>query len=192
MGTFYNYFFSCIWLAWIITWFVFAHNVKENVRRESPIPRLLNVALLIVAAALFWAPRLPVPVLMRRFLPGSQWQLWAGVGAILTLAGLLFTVWARIHLGRNWSGVITIKADHELITTGPYGLVRHPIYSGLELAFIGTALALGQWRGVLAAVLAFIAILHRVVVEDRWMRGEFGEAYDAYARRVRALVPGLL
>lgn len=101
-------------------------------------------------------------------------------------------VWARVYLGRNWSGVASIKADHELITGGPYRWVRHPIYSGLALAFIGTAMAVGQWRAVLAVMLALIAIAHRIIVEERFMREQFGSVYDAYAHRVRALVPGLV
>jgi len=101
-------------------------------------------------------------------------------------------VWARIYLGRNWSGVAALKADHEPVTSGPYGLVRHPIYSGLALAFIGTALALGQWRGVLAVVLMLIAIWHRVAVEERLMRQQFGAAYDAYVRCVRAWLPRII
>jgi protein-S-isoprenylcysteine O-methyltransferase Ste14 len=189
---FYQSFFPTVWLVWIITWFVFAGNVKATVRRQAALPRLLNSALLFCAGALLWTMRVPVPGLQERFLPGAQWQLWVALGAVLTLGGLLFTVWARVYLGRNWSGVVTIKADHELVTGGPYGLVRHPIYSGLVLAFIGTALAIGQWRGVLAVGLALIAIVHRVIVEERFMREQFGAAYDAYAQRVRALVPGLI
>src|SRR5262249_11016722 len=158
------YYFGAVWLLWALTWFVFARNVKATVRRQAAVPRLLNVALLLCAGALLWAARIPVPWLTERFLPVSQWTFWAALGAVLTLVGLLFTVWARIYIGRNWSGVVTIKADHELVTGGPYGLVRHPIYSGLALAFVGSALAVGEWRGVLAVMLALIAIVHRIRV----------------------------
>jgi protein-S-isoprenylcysteine O-methyltransferase Ste14 len=134
-----------------------------------------------------------VPALMRNFLPSSQWPFWTALGAVFTLVGLLFTVWARVYLGRNWSGMFaTVKADHELVTGGPYRLVRHPIYSGLTLAFVGTALAIGQWRGVVATALALAAFIHRMTVEEGFMREQFGAAYDAYARRVRAFIPGLI
>ncbi len=193
LSDFYQLFFPAVWLVWVLTWWVFALNVKATVRSQAPVPRAVNFALLWIAAALLWSPRIAPPRLDERFLPGSQWQLWAALGAALTLLGLLFTLWARIYLGRNWSGSgVTIKADHELITGGPYGLVRHPIYSGLALAFIGTALAVGQWRGVLAVALALIAIVHRIFVEERFMREQFGAAYDAYAQRVRAFVPCLI
>ena len=192
MAEFYEGFFSTVWVAWFICWVAFSLNVKATVRREAALPRLLNMALLFCGGALLWSQPVSVPGLMARFLPSSQWQFWAALGALLTLIGLLFTVWARIYLGRNWSGVVTIKANHELVTGGPYGLVRHPIYSGLTLAFIGSALAIGQWRGVLAVALVLIAIVHRILVEERFMRQQFGTAYDAYARSVSALVPGLI
>jgi protein-S-isoprenylcysteine O-methyltransferase Ste14 len=189
----YQLFFPTVWVAWVLTWWALALNVKATVRQQAALPRLLNMALLYAAAALLWSPRIAPPELNERFLPGPQWQFWAALGAALTLIGLLFTVWARVYLGRNWSGTgVTIKADHELVTRGPYGLVRHPIYSGLALAFIGTALAVGEWRGVLAVMLALIAIGHRIVVEERFMREQFGAAYDTYAQRVRAFVPGLI
>lgn len=191
---FYHAFFPTVWLAWVIAWWVFAINVKATVRRQAAPSRLLNMVLLWCAfGLLFWGPLIPLPGLTGRFVPLSQWQFWAALGAVLTLLGLLFTVWARIYLGRNWSGMFaTIKADHELVTGGPYAWVRHPIYSGLMLAFVGTALAIGQWRGVLGTALALIAIVHRIKVEEGFMREQFGAAYDAYAQRVRALVPGVL
>lgn len=188
---FYRNFFFAVWIAWLITWFVFSLYAKTTVQSQPALPRALNLALLLFGAILLWPIRFPAP-LMERFLPLSQWQFWVPLGAVLTLSGLLFTVWARIYLGRNWSGVATIKADHELITGGPYRLVRHPIYSGLELAFVGMALAIGQWRGVLAAIVTLIAVAHRMVVEERLMRQQFGAAYDDYAQRVRAFVPGVI
>jgi protein-S-isoprenylcysteine O-methyltransferase Ste14 len=192
LGDFYDDFFSIVWLLWMIVWFVFAGDVKVTVRRQPALSRLLNMALLVYAAALLWTPRAAIPGLSGRVLPASQWQFWTACGAALTLLGLLFTVWARIYLGRNWSGVAAVKADHELITGGPYRWVRHPIYSGLVLAFLGTAMAVGRWRGVLAVALALIAIAQRILVEERFMRQQFGAVYDTYAARVRALVPGLI
>jgi protein-S-isoprenylcysteine O-methyltransferase Ste14 len=161
-------------------------------RDHDQLPRLMNTALLICAAALLCVPHMPVTGLTVHVLPGSEWRIWAALGAALTLFGLLFTVWARIYLGRNWSGVAAIKADHELVVGGPYQWVRHPIYSGLALAFLGTAIAIGQWRGMLAVELALLAFGHRILVEERFMRQQFGAVYEAYAQRVRALVPGLI
>lgn len=192
LSDFYETFFYGIWVLWCTLWLVLACNVKVTARRQAAPPRLLNTSLLVCAAAVLAAPHLPVPGLEVRLLPLAQWRLWAALGAALTLLGLLFTVWARIYLGRNWSGVAAVKADHELITGGPYRYVRHPIYSGLALAFIGMAMADGQCRGVLSIALTLIAIVQRIIVEERFMRQQFGTVYDAYAQRVRALVPGLV
>jgi protein-S-isoprenylcysteine O-methyltransferase Ste14 len=192
LSDFYEIFFYGIWALWSILWLAFARNVKVTAQRQATLPRLFNIALLVAAALLLAAPRLPVPGLDVRLLPDTQWRLWTALGAALTFLGLLFTVWARIYLGRNWSGVAAVKADHELITGGPYRWVRHPIYSGLALAFVGMAVAVGEWRGVLSIALALIAIVQRITVEERFMRRQFGVGYDEYARRVRAFVPGLI
>ena len=77
----------------------------------------------------------------------------------MVAAGLAFAVWARVYLGRNWSGTVTVKQDHELIRSGPYGFVRHPIYTGLLLAMLGTAIAIGEWRGLVAFALFTIGFL---------------------------------
>jgi Putative protein-S-isoprenylcysteine methyltransferase len=102
---------------------------------------------------------------------------------------MLFTVWARVRLGGNWSGIVTIKHDHELIASGPYAIVRHPIYTGLLVAFIGSAMVLGEWRGVLAVLVAWWALWRKLRLEERWMAERFGQQYEAYCRRVPALVP---
>jgi len=192
LNDFYQYFFYAIWLLLIVVWLLLARSVKVTVRRQAALPRLVNLALLYAAAALLASPFAPVHWLTARVLPGSQWKIWCGLGAALTLFGVLFTIWARVYLGRNWSSVAAVKADHELVTGGPYRWVRHPIYSGLTLGFVGTAVAIGQWRGVLAVAFSLIAVAQRIVIEERFMREQFGNVYDTYAQRVRALVPGLI
>ena len=114
------------------------------------------------------------------------------LGAAVTVAGLLFAVWAREHLGRNWSRSVTIKQDHELITTGPYAVVRHPIYTGILAGFLGMAIAISQVRGFLVFVLIFLAFCIKFRMEEQWMRSQFGDAYATYARHTAALVPYLL
>ncbi|MGC1492577.1 MAG: isoprenylcysteine carboxylmethyltransferase family protein [Candidatus Acidiferrum sp.] len=105
---------------------------------------------------------------------------------------MLFAVWAREHLGRNWSRSVTIKQDHELITTCPYAVVRHPIYTGILAGFLGMAIAISQVRGFLAFVLVFLALWIKFRMEEKWMRAQFGETYATYARQTAALVPYLL
>lgn len=179
--------FPALWLAWVLYWWLAAQGSKITQRKEPAGSRLLHVLPLMFAAYLLWADRIPVAFLNNRLFTWTAWQFW--VAALVTAAGLGFTAWARIHLGRNWSGTVTIKQDHELITTGPYALVRHPIYTGLLLAFIGTAFARGEWRGLLAVAIASAALWRKLRVEERWMSGQFGERYEEYKRRVPALVP---
>ncbi|HZP86958.1 MAG TPA: isoprenylcysteine carboxylmethyltransferase family protein [Burkholderiales bacterium] len=142
---------------------------------------------LMLAVGLLWSDRVPGAFLNERIFAWTPWQFW--IGALMTAAGLLFTVWARICLGRNWSAVVTIKRQHELVETGPYSLVRHPIYTGLLVAFIGSALARGEWRGVLAVLIAWAALWRKLRLEEAWMIQRFGEPYIAYCRRVPMLVP---
>jgi protein-S-isoprenylcysteine O-methyltransferase Ste14 len=107
----------------------------------------------------------------------------------LVAAGLFFACWARHVLGRNWSGVVTLKDDHELIRTGPYRFVRHPIYTGLLLAFVGCAVARDEWRGVLAVVIAYVSLWRKSLLEERWMIDTFGDAYRRFRSEVPALIP---
>ena len=107
------------------------------------------------------------------------------------VAGLLFAVWAREHLGRNWSSSVTIKQGHELITTGPYAVVRHPIYTGILAGLLGTAIALSQVRGFIGFVLFFLVLWVKLRMEEQWMRSQFGDTYATYAHQTAALLPYL-
>jgi len=183
----YRFLFPGMWLLWAVYWLLASRHAKPSERREPIASRLLHVLPLLLAAWLLWGDRVPVSFLNERFLPGATWAFW--FAAVLTAVGLLFTVWARVYIGRNWSGVVTIKQGHELIDTGPYAVVRHPIYTGLLIAFIGSAVARGEWRGVLAVLIAWAALWRKLRLEERWMIERFGEKYVAYRGRVPALVP---
>jgi protein-S-isoprenylcysteine O-methyltransferase Ste14 len=186
----YRYAFPAMWLSWMFYWWAASRDVKNTLRRESLPSRLLHIVPLAIAVLLFSTQSARIAFLGQRFLPLAAWPFWLGSG--LTAGGLLFTVWARLHLGRNWSGTVTIKEGHELVTSGPYAIVRHPIYTGLLLAFLGPALALGEWRGVLAFALAAGALWRKLRVEERWMQQQFGDAYQTYSQRVATLVPFVL
>ena len=142
----------------------------------------------IVAFCLLFG-RWPWPSWLRwRFAPESSVATaWLGLG--LTVAGIGFALWARVFLGRNWSGRVTIKQEHELIQSGPYAIVRHPIYSGFLLAILGTALVEGQLRSLLALPLATLGWWLKLRLEESFMAQQFGTAYLDYKRRVKALVP---
>jgi protein-S-isoprenylcysteine O-methyltransferase Ste14 len=190
MPLLYDNLFPAMWMAWALYWWARSRHVKPVARRESLVSRLLHIGPLLIAILLLWVPRVPFAFLDERILAWTESVFW--IGAALTAAGLLFTVWARVHLGTNWSGTVTIKKGHELITSGPYALVRHPIYTGLLLAFAGSALARDELRGILAFVLVLWALWRKLRNEERWMREQFGEAYSTYARRVAALIPFVL
>ncbi|HEY7168910.1 MAG TPA: isoprenylcysteine carboxylmethyltransferase family protein [Candidatus Binatia bacterium] len=190
MTTVYRYLFPAMWFGWAAYWWVSSRNVKPALQHESVSSRLSYAIPLALAGLLLSLRNLPVPALQKRFLPFAAWPFV--LAAVLTAAGLLFSVWARRYLGTNWSGAVTIKEGHELITSGPYALVRHPIYTGLLLAILGSAMAIGEWRAVLAMALASLALWRKLRLEERWMLYQFGEAYQTYRRKVPALIPFLL
>ena len=100
-------------------------------------------------------------------------------------------MWARFYLGSNWSSMVTVKVGHQLVRTGPYRWVRHPIYSGMILGLLGTALALGQVRGFVAVVLLFVALQIKSKIEERTMAGVFGADYDVYRQTTGGILPRL-
>ncbi len=190
MAMIYDYLFFVMWGAYLVYWWAKSAHVKETERKESMSSRLIRFASMVTAVLLLGFQSIPLGVLDERFLPIGITRFWIGFG--LTLAGLLFSVWARNHLGKNWSQVVAIKEGHQLITSGPYALVRHPIYCGLLLGFVGSAVALGQWRGLLAVALVFGVLWYKLGLEEKWLRVQFGDSYDSYCRRVRALIPYVL
>ena len=107
----------------------------------------------------------------------------------LIAAGLAFAVWARAHLGRNWSGAVTVKQGHELVRSGPYAYLRHPIYAGLLAAVLGTALASGTVHAALAFAIIAAALLWKVRTEEAFMRATFPGEYERYRAAVPALIP---
>jgi protein-S-isoprenylcysteine O-methyltransferase Ste14 len=184
-----------LWLVWFTYWNLAAIGNKPVRRRQDRASRALDILPLALAILLIaiW-PQLPRPeqtdFLFLTFMPRNDAGYWIGVATVAL--GLGFSVWARRFLGRNWSGTVTLKENHELIRTGPYRLVRHPIYTGLLLGFIGSAIALCQWRGVIAVLLVLFVFLRRIRVEERWMIEIFGERYRAYRIETKALIPFIL
>jgi protein-S-isoprenylcysteine O-methyltransferase Ste14 len=179
-----------LWLTWLVVWALWARNVKPTRRRESAASRATHIVPLALAAILLAVPRLAGGFLGGKFLAATPVAYWAGV--TLLVLGLALSIWARAYLGRNWSGVVTLKVDHELVRAGPYRYVRHPIYSGLLLAFLGTAIVRGDWSGLVGAAMAFAALWRKLRLEERWMEETFGAQYAKYRAEVAALIPFLL
>jgi len=177
-----------LWLLWLVYWFIAGRNVKATRRHESLASRAGHIVPVIVGAMFLWLPRFPGDFLDGRILSELNANLNL-VGAGIVAAGLAFSAWARVHLGRNWSGTVTLKQDHELVRDGPYRYVRHPIYTGLLLAFIGCAVARNEWRGVLAIAIIYAGFWRKLKLEERWMTEQFGDEYRRYIAEVPALVP---
>ena len=175
-----------LWAIFWIYWLIAARHTKPTSRRESPAARASHVIPLIVAFGLFYLPGSWGGWLFARFLPRSSVGYWIGVA--LVAAGLAFAIWARRHLGRNWSGMVTLKEDHTLTRSGPYRWVRNPIYTGIVLGMLGTAIAVGQWRGLIAVAITVASFIRKIRIEERLMRETFPDEYPRY----RADVPAAL
>jgi|SRR5215510_3753974 len=175
-----------LWLTWLAYWIVAARTVKSARRSESVRSHASYMVPLIAGGALLAWQHAPGLLGTRFVAPGP---VPCFMGAAVLAAGLALAAWARHHLGANWSGTVTLKQDHELIRTGPYAIVRHPIYAGLLAAVLGTAIAFGEWRGLVALALFAIAFVRKIGIEERLMREGFPEQYARYRAEVPALIP---
>jgi protein-S-isoprenylcysteine O-methyltransferase Ste14 len=175
------------WMVFIVVWATLSLTVKRSVRRELWGSRLLVIAVIDAGIALLFVSDLRLGPLDFQWIHATLAPFVAGF--VLTVAGIAFAIWARLYIGRNWSSSVTIKQDHQLIRTGPYSLVRHPIYSGIILASFGTALALRQVRGLLALPIIVAGFWYKAHVEERFMLEHFGPEYERYRRQTKALVP---
>ncbi|MGH8173075.1 MAG: methyltransferase family protein [Rhodanobacteraceae bacterium] len=190
MQSVYAWLIPALWIAWAAYWLIASRGTKSDRRQESVASRLGHILPLMLAAYLLWAHELPGDFLGGRLWPATSTAFFLGA-AILAL-GLGIAIWARVVLGRNWSGIVTVKQDHELVRSGPYRWVRHPIYTGLLIAFAGSAVARGEWRGVVAVAIVFAGFWRKLRLEERWMVETFGDAYVRYQSEVAALIPYLI
>lgn len=177
------------WAAVGVVWLVGLISTKRTVRSQSAGTRLFHLALAALGFALLSRSVFTQGWLGKRFVPSNDSIALAGLA--LTTVGCLFAIWARLALGSNWSARATVKADHELVTGGPYAVARHPIYTGLLLAAVGTALAEGEWHGLLGVFVILLALMVKMSQEERLMVQTFPSTYPEYRRRVKALIPGV-
>jgi protein-S-isoprenylcysteine O-methyltransferase Ste14 len=168
-------------------WTVAAKASSPATSSESRKSRQFHVFLVTAALMLLYVP---VPGLGQRFLPGTS--LVVGAGLAIQVASTLLAVWARRHLGSNWSGEIAIKVDHRLVHSGPYRWVRHPIYTGILGMSVGTAIVSGQAHAVLGLVIVSFAYWRKTRLEEANLKNAFGPAYEAYRHDTWALIPWLL
>lgn len=190
MNRLHHWLIPSAWILFAIYWSLSAGVVKRIKKAESRLERFIHLTLSSLAFVILFSPWFRAGPLGRRFLP--QNQITFLTGALLLLAGLGFAVWARLHLGTNWSATVSLKEGHRLIQTGPYALVRHPIYTGIITAVTGNAVVLGEWRGLVAAALLMAVYFFKSRREERFLVSEFGEEYLCYQKRVKALIPFLV
>ena len=181
---------SGCWTSFCVIWLLAAAFTKRSVHRESGAQRLRYGLLLIIAFLLLTrGRRLPYPFNVR-IIPATAIVQW--VAAVLCIAGLAFCLWARATLGRNWSGTITLKKEHELIERGPYRLARHPIYTGMMAMILATAIAYGHPGGIAAVLFAFLSFWIKLSAEEKLMLQQFPDQYRSYQRRVKRIIPFVL
>jgi protein-S-isoprenylcysteine O-methyltransferase Ste14 len=172
--------FAAGWTVFWLYWLVAAFSVK---RGRVPWSRELRMRAVILVAVILL---IRLGAFRRHGLNTDPWR--AGVGFVLFALGLGFAIWARVHIGRNWGIPMTQKDEPDLVTSGPYQLVRHPIYSGILVAGIGTAVAL-SWLWLTAVVLVGVYFVYSATVEERYLTEQFPDGYSAYKRSTKMLVP---
>ena len=173
-------------LAFNFYWGAAAKNSAPAQKSESPESRRVHQYLLLAGLLLLF---IPVPGLRGRFLPATTAIIITGL-SIQALCGVL-GVWARRHLGAQWSGEITIKVGHQLIRSGPYKILRHPMYTAWLGMYLGPAIVSGEWHALLGAVLAIFAYARKIRLEEATLKENFDDQYTNYRRGTWALIPWL-
>lgn len=175
------------WCLFATYWLFAALGAKRPAKKESGGERFLHVAVMTLGFFMFYGDAFRFGVLNRRFLPDELWIAWAG--AALTLVGVLFAIWARFTIGNEWSAEVQIKEGHQLIRSGPYAHIRHPIYTGILLALCGTSITIGEYRAILGLALLLFGFIRKAKKEERFLAGEFGPAFDEHRRHTGFFLP---
>ena len=180
-----------LWAAWFLGWLLASVWTAKTLAKGSLGDRLLyGVFMSAGSLLLIFRPWALGPQLLHPLWLTPAWLGWTGVA--LACLGFGVTWWARVHLGRLWSSAVTLKAGHAVIRTGPYAFTRHPIYSGLLLALVSTAVVRGTAAAALGLALTIIGIVLKLRLEERLLTAHLGDAYRDYKEQVSALLPGIL
>jgi protein-S-isoprenylcysteine O-methyltransferase Ste14 len=182
-------FISWCWTIFLAIWVVTALRTKRTRSAESFREAFAYRLVTVIGALLVFDRQIRWGILSAPIIPWSR--MLYDIGAGLTVLGILFACWARFHLGRNWSGNVTIKTDHELIRTGPYARIRHPIYTGILLAIIGSGLAIDQWCVVPGCVLVLAGFWLKARREEAVLSQEFGPKFAEHLRLTGMFLPRL-
>lgn len=177
------------WYVFCVYWAVTALRVKRTKAAEKSADRIATIVVMVAGFVLLFESNSRLGWLDSRFAAPEEWVAWLGIA--LTYLGVALAVWARYCIGEYWSGRVTLKDGHRLIRSGPYGFVRHPIYTGLFVAVIGRALFVGEWRGVVGVALVLATHARKARREEKLLMSEFGDEYAGYRRFTGFLFPRL-
>jgi protein-S-isoprenylcysteine O-methyltransferase Ste14 len=175
-----------LWLLWLGYWWFEARNTARTRKSESLLTAVVYRGATVAGIVLIFG------------LKRQRTELWPanvpllGIAVILMLCGFAFAIWARRHIGRFWSAKVTLKEGHQLVESGPYSLVRHPIYSGLLLSMAATVMTIGTVQSVCGYALLVGALVFKLGAEERLLTAHLGAAYQDYQKRVKALIPGVI
>lgn len=175
------------WIVFFVYWIVAARSVNPMRSQEPSARRIIYLLLIAITLILFNADLPYFGPLNRRFVPLSYWIALAGT--LLTAAGIAFAIWARNHIGKFWSASVSIREGHQLIRSGPYSRIRHPIYTGILVALAGSALAAGTYRAALAFLIILLSLIYKARLEEALLTREFGPAFADHRRHTGFFLP---
>lgn len=178
---------GALWIGFIIYWSVQAQKAAPATRAESKESRRFHEILLNGSLLLLF---IPVPGLRERFVPLNN--IVVAIGFAVQIGCALLGVWSRRHLGQYWSGAISSAEGHQLIRSGPYRSIRHPIYTAMTGMGVGSAIISGELHALLAAIVLIGAYWRKMRMEEQHLRTLFGDDYETYSRETSALIPWLL
>ena len=176
-----------LWTVVAIIYFVLALlNKKKTAIKEKSESRLIYLLCLILGMALIFYENFPYGHLADPVCKNSNLLNWTGIA--ITAIGIGFSLWARLIIGSNWSGVVMVKKDHELIQSGPYAIARHPTYSGFIFALLGTVMVLDEWRGIIGFVILVVSFLWKIGKEEKMLSNQF-QNYSDYQQKTKKIIP---
>ena len=178
---------AALWLVWLAGWWLGALKSARTVKRQSPGSQLRYSIFVWIGAALLFFNAVRGGIFSVVLYPATPIVAWIGV--VLVAVGLSYAVWARLHLGRMWSAVVTLKEEHRIIRTGPYTITRHPIYTGMLLAVLGTVLVRDTLGALIGCAFITIGFVLKLRQEERMLIEHFGDDYRVYREEVPALIP---
>jgi protein-S-isoprenylcysteine O-methyltransferase Ste14 len=175
------------WLIFLAYWIFAGFRVNKMERRESAGSTAARILVMVPAYYLLFSDDLNLGFLNRRFITDAHWNF--ALGTALAWSGIAFAIWARYHIAQFWSASVALRAGHQLIRSGPYTYIRHPIYTGILTAVLGTALVVGRYRALVAFVAMLGGFIWKSKREERLLASQFGPAFEEHRRRTGFFLP---